>query len=165
MTDRPAPRPGGIPAMRRDPSRPQADAHPRRVPPLLLELDQVLDPFTRRTTHAEFTFDPAAPAVITVEFLTGRGPRAVRHIGRELLQRGLIAMSGCGDVQMWPTLTGERPTSWLLLDSDGMDALFEVPAEPLSAWLGATYRVTSAAAELDGLDWDGFLDELFDGGE
>ncbi|GEC02720.1 hypothetical protein SSP24_03750 [Streptomyces spinoverrucosus] len=44
-----------------------------------------------------------------------------------------------------------------------MEALFEVPAAPLTEWLDATYRITSAEAEMDGLNWDNFLMGLLDG--
>ncbi|WP_241827085.1 hypothetical protein [Streptomyces graminilatus] len=57
----------------------------------------------------------------------------------------------------------ERPSSWLLLESPGAEALFEVPAAPPAEWLDSTYRVISAEAEMDGLNWDGFLRHLLDG--
>lgn len=38
-----------------------------------------------------------------------------------------------------------------------------MPVAPLAEWLDATYRVTSAEAEMDGLDWENFLVELLDG--
>lgn len=60
-------------------------------------------------------------------------------------------------------LPRERPSSWLLLESQEVEALFEVPVAPLAEWLDATYRVTSAEAEMDGLDWENFLVELLDG--
>ncbi|MEU9174281.1 hypothetical protein AB0D34_42080 [Streptomyces sp. NPDC048420] len=58
---------------------------------------------------------------------------------------------------------GERPSSWLLFESEELSALFEVPIAPLAEWLDATYRSTPAKAEMDGLDRDGFLRELLDG--
>ncbi|MEU3415378.1 SsgA family sporulation/cell division regulator [Streptomyces sp. NPDC006658] len=100
------------------------------------------------------------PAVITVEFLAERGPGVVWRIGRELLHRGLTEMSGCRDVRMWPALPGERPSSWLLLETQEVEALFELPTAELAEWLDATYRITSAETEMDALDWDGFLLEL-----
>lgn len=151
--------------MHRDRSPLRAPSQPGSVPPLVLELDQLLDEFTRLPVRAEFGFDPCAPAVITVAFRTGRGPGIVRYLGRELLQRGLTAMSGSGGVRMWPTLPGERPVSWLLLESPEVEALFELPRARLAEWLEATYRVAPAGTELDGLDWDGFLAELLDGRE
>ncbi|MFF0410678.1 SsgA family sporulation/cell division regulator [Kitasatospora sp. NPDC004745] len=149
--------------MHRDRSTLRASAAPGQLPALLLDLDQLLDEFTRHPVRAEFRFDPALPAVITVEFLAERGPGLVWRFGRELLHGGLTSMSGCGDVRMWPAQPGEQPSSWLLLESREVEALFEVPTAPLAAWLDATYRITPAEAELTGLDWDGSLRRLLDG--
>lgn len=146
--------------MKHDQSPLRARSTPELTPSLFLELDQMLDEFTRLPMRAKFTFDPDSPAVITVEFLAERGPSLVWAIGRELLHQGLTAMSGSGDVRMWPTLPGERPSSWLLLESQEVEALFEVPTAPLAEWLDATYRITSAEAEMAGLNWDGFLRDL-----
>ncbi|MFJ5136801.1 SsgA family sporulation/cell division regulator [Streptomyces sp. NPDC088707] len=76
--------------------------------------------------------------------------------------QGVTPMSGTGDVRMWPTLDRERPSSWLLLGSEEVEALFEVPTEPLTEWLDTTYRTVTAQAEMDGLNCDGFLAELLD---
>ncbi|MCX4615229.1 SsgA family sporulation/cell division regulator [Streptomyces sp. S1A1-8] len=149
--------------MHRDQSPLQARSAPELITSLFLHLDQMVDEFTPLPIRAEFRFDPDMPAVITVEFLAERGPSLIWRIGRELLHRGLTSMSGCGDVRMWPALPRERPSSWLLLESQEVEALFEVPVAPLAEWLDATYRVTSAEAEMDGLDWENFLVELLDG--
>ncbi|MFJ8948048.1 SsgA family sporulation/cell division regulator [Streptomyces sp. NPDC102395] len=148
--------------MHRDQSPLRARSAPELVPSLFLELDQMLDEFTALPIRAEFRFDPQMPAVITVEFRAERGPGITWHFGRELLHRGLTSMSGCGDVRMWPALHRERPSSWLLLESQDVEALFEVPAAPLAKWLDATYRITPAEAEMDGLDWDDLLVDLLD---
>ncbi|MGV9887148.1 SsgA family sporulation/cell division regulator [Streptomyces sp. NPDC003395] len=149
--------------MHRDHSSLRARSAPHHVPPLLLEVDRMLDEFTRQAFQAEFRFDPDMPAVITVEFVAERGPSSVWRIGRELLHHGLTAMSGSCDVRMWPTLPGERPSSWLLLESDEAEALFELPTTELAEWLDATYRVTPAETEMDSLDWDDFLLGLLGG--
>ncbi|MEU2424097.1 SsgA family sporulation/cell division regulator [Streptomyces sp. NPDC007851] len=149
--------------MHRDQPPLRARSAPELVPSLFLDLDQMLDEFTRLPIRARFRFDPDMPAVITVEFLAERGPSLVWLLGRELLRRGVTAMSGTGDVRMWPTLPGGRPASWLLLESEEVEALFEVPTAELAEWLDATYRVVSAEAEMDGLNWDGFLMELLGG--
>ncbi|QDN75307.1 SsgA family sporulation/cell division regulator [Streptomyces sp. S1A1-7] len=149
--------------MHRDQSPLQARSAPELIPSLFLDLDQMVDEFTPLPIRAEFRFDPDMPAVITVEFLAERGPSLIWRVGRELLHRGLTSMSGCGDVRMWPALPRERPSSWLLLESQEVEALFEVPVAPLAEWLDVTYRVTSAEAEMDGLDWENFLVELLDG--
>jgi hypothetical protein len=149
--------------MHRDQSPLQARSAPELVPSLFLDLDQMLDEFTPLPTRAEFRFDPDMPAVIRVEFLAERGPSLIWRIGRELLHQGLTSMSGCGDVRMWPAQPRERPSCWLLLESQEVEALFEVPAAPLAEWLDATYRIASAEAEMEGLNWDGLLTELLDG--
>ncbi|MFH9967146.1 SsgA family sporulation/cell division regulator [Streptomyces mirabilis] len=149
--------------MHRDQSPLQARSAPELITSLFLDLDQMVDEFTPLPIRAEFRFDPDMPAAITVEFLAERGPSLIWRIGREHRHRGLTSMSGCGDVRMWPALPRERPSSWLLLESQEVEALFEVPVAPLAEWLDATYRVTSAEAEMDGLDWENFLVELLDG--
>ncbi|MFF9340331.1 MULTISPECIES: SsgA family sporulation/cell division regulator [unclassified Streptomyces] len=151
--------------MHRDQPSLRARSAPELVPPLLLGLDQMLDEFTRVPMRAKFLFDPEMAAVITVEFLAERGPGLIWHIGRELLHLGVTSMSGTGEVRMWPTLDRERPSSWLLLESEEVEALFEVPAEPLAEWLDATYRIVAADVEMDGLNWDGFLRGLLGGPE
>ncbi|MFE5769708.1 SsgA family sporulation/cell division regulator [Streptomyces sp. NPDC056485] len=143
------------------PVRSQAE----HVAPLRLDVDRMLDEFTRLPMRATFRFDPSLPSVVTVEFTADRGHRIVRRIGRELLHGGLTAMSGCGEVRMWPALPRERPSSWLLLEASEVEALFEVPTRRLAAWLEATHRLVPAEAEWDGLNWDGFLMELRDGRE
>ncbi|PSM42942.1 SsgA family sporulation/cell division regulator [Streptomyces dioscori] len=149
--------------MQHNKPRLQARSAPEQMPSLLLDLDQMLDEFTRLPIRAEFHFDPKMPAVITVEFLAERGPSLVWHIGRELLHLGLTSMSGSGDVRMWPTLPGERPSSWLLLESTEVEVLFEVPTAALASWLDLTHHVAPVATEMDGLDWDCFLREVLDG--
>ncbi|SEO96609.1 Streptomyces sporulation and cell division protein, SsgA [Actinacidiphila rubida] len=146
--------------MYHDRSRLPARSVPEQVPSLMLDLDQLLDEFTRVPLQAEFRFDPEMPAVVTVEFLSERGPSLIWRIGRELLYGGLTTMSGFADVRMWPSLHSERPTSWLLLESQDVEALFELRTAPLKGWLDTTYRVTSADAEMDGLNWDDILGTL-----
>ncbi|MFB7978510.1 SsgA family sporulation/cell division regulator [Streptomyces vinaceus] len=149
------------------PDQPHAQVRSQagHVPPLRLDVDRMLDEFTRLPMRATFRFDSSLPSVVTVEFesTTDRARRIVRRIGRELLHGGLTAMSGCGEVRMWPALPRERPSSWLLLESSEVEALFEVPTRRLAAWLEATYRLVPAEAEWGGLNWDGFLMELLDG--
>lgn len=149
--------------MHRDQSPLRARPAPEPAPALFLEIDQMLDEYTRVPIRAKFRFDPGVPALITVELLADRGPSLIWHIGRGLLHLGLSAMSGCGDIRMWPTLPGERPSSWLMLESREVEALFEVPTAELAQWLDATYRAVPPEAELAGLDWDNFLTELTGG--
>jgi hypothetical protein len=135
---------------------------PQDVPALSLEVDRLLDEFTRHPVSAEFRFDPGTPLLVSIEFVVERGPSVTWRVGRELLHRGLTSMSGTCDVRMWPTPLDDRSTAWLSIESPEMSALFELPIPALAAWLESTYRITSADAEMDGLDWDGFLAEVLD---
>ncbi|MEU6290943.1 SsgA family sporulation/cell division regulator [Streptomyces sp. NPDC046988] len=151
--------------MHRDQSPVRARSAPDAVPPLFLELDQMMDEFTRLPMRAKFHFSQELAAVITVEFLAERGPSLIWNVGRDLLKLGVTSMSGSGDVRMWPTLPGDQPSSWLLLESEEVEALFEVPTERLAEWLDTTYRAVPAEREMDALDWDGFLRDVLDGPE
>ena len=80
--------------MHRDQPPLRARSAPELVPSLYLGIDQMIDEFTRQPITAKFQFDADMPAVITVEFVAERGPGLVWRFGRELLHRGLTAMSG-----------------------------------------------------------------------
>ncbi|WP_329031065.1 MULTISPECIES: SsgA family sporulation/cell division regulator [unclassified Streptomyces] len=151
--------------MHRDQSPLRARSAPDLVPPLFLDVDHMVDEFTRLPMRAKFGFDPELAAVITVEFLSEHGPGPVWNIGRELLKLGVTSMSGSGDVRMWPTLRADRPSSWLLLESREVEALFEVPTERLAEWLDATCRAVPTEREMAALDWDGFLRDVLGGPE
>ncbi|MFE1199045.1 SsgA family sporulation/cell division regulator [Streptomyces olivaceoviridis] len=121
---------------------------------LALDIERVLDVATRQAVRAEFRFDPRSPWVVAVEFLVEGGPRASWRIGRDVLQQGLYALSGLGDVRMWPSKPQARATAWLQLASSDMAALFELPAPALAEWLEHTYELVPAQHELAGVDWD-----------
>ncbi|MFD7284081.1 hypothetical protein ACFV80_45715 [Streptomyces sp. NPDC059862] len=46
------------------------------------------------------------------------------------------------------------------LESRGMTALFEVSLSTLEAWLLSTYDLVPPGTELDGFDWDPFVERL-----
>jgi hypothetical protein len=142
--------------------RPARQAEPRRLPPLALPVDRVLDTHARQGLRARFTFDPDDPWVVTVAFLVEAGPQVTWQIGRGLLRHGLRSTSGNGDVKVWRAGRGEQPTAWLRLDSHGLSALFEMPLPPLAAWLDRTYQLVPDEAEMAGVDWDSFLAGLLE---
>ncbi|MFJ4622351.1 SsgA family sporulation/cell division regulator [Streptomyces sp. NPDC088812] len=121
---------------------------------LSLDIERVLEVSVRQAVRAEFRFSPRSPLVVCVDLLVEGGPRVRWRIGRDLLQQGLYSVSGLGDIRMWPSRPGERATSWLQLCSGDMAALFELPVEPLAAWLERTYELVPAGQELAGIDWD-----------
>ncbi|WP_037858945.1 SsgA family sporulation/cell division regulator [Streptomyces sp. NRRL S-340] len=135
----------------------------REVPVLSLDIRRVLDGVPRQPIRAEFRFDPVTPMIVSATFTPWRGPSVIWRISRELLYRGLYEESGEGDVQAWPTHSDEGEAAWLLLESKGTSAVFELPVTEVGEWLDMTYGVVSAEAEADALDWDAFLGELLDG--
>ncbi|SEO96904.1 SsgA family sporulation/cell division regulator [Actinacidiphila rubida] len=132
---------------------------------LVLGVERVLDVDARQPIRAEFRFDPADPLTVSVEFIVHGGPRVLWRIGRDLLAQGLHAVSGLGDVQMWPSHPQERATARLRLSAGDMAALFDLPVPPLEQWLAHTYDLVPAGAELAAVDWDMAGAELLDGQE
>ncbi|RKE23609.1 SsgA family sporulation/cell division regulator [Streptomyces sp. TLI_171] len=130
---------------------------PDDVPVLRLVLKRVLEGCLRRPVRAEFRFDRDSPMVVSVALAPTRGPSVTWRIGRGLLYQGLFEESGEGRVQVWPALGREGGTAMLRLESRESSALLEVPVPPLAGWLEDTYAALPAEAELDALDWDGFV--------
>ncbi|MEU3410328.1 SsgA family sporulation/cell division regulator [Streptomyces sp. NPDC006658] len=124
-------------------------------PGLTLDIERVLGVSARQTVRAEFRFDPGTPLLVQLELCLEGGPRVLWRIGRDLLQQGLRAVSGLGDVRIWPpSSAGEAATARLQLASGDMAALFELPVPPLEEWLEHTYELVPAGEELAGVDWD-----------
>ncbi|MGW3496334.1 SsgA family sporulation/cell division regulator [Streptomyces sp. NPDC001020] len=135
---------------------------PEEPPALSLAIRRVLNGVPRQPVRADFRFDPGTPMIVSVTFAPWRGPSVTWRIGRELLYRGLYEESGEGDVQVWPMQCDEGEAAWLLLESKGASAVFELPVAPVAEWLEATYHIVTAEAEAEALDWDAFITELLD---
>lgn len=137
---------------------------PQDLPALCLDIQRVLDEEARLPLRAEFRFDPGMPMILSTTFIHGQAAGVTWSISRELLYRGLYEDIGDGDVQVWPTQFDEDK-AWLLLESRDTSAVFELPVPVMAEWIESTYRLVSAEAEADALDWDGFLEELLEDGE
>ncbi|MFE9611351.1 SsgA family sporulation/cell division regulator [Streptomyces sp. NPDC006012] len=132
------------------------------LPALTLAIHRVLDGVPRQPARADFRFDPATPMIVSVTFTPWLGSSVTWRISRELLHNGLVQESGEGDVQVWPAPCDAGRAVWLLLESKGASAVFELPAPALEEWLDATYGIVAAEAETTALDWDAFLTEVLD---
>ncbi|NEA40535.1 SsgA family sporulation/cell division regulator [Streptomyces sp. SID11385] len=121
---------------------------------LTVDIQQVLDVCLQRSVEAEFRYDPVSPLVVTVRLAPEGCPGVVWHIGRDLLHHGMRALSGLGDVQVWPSCLDAPATAWLRLGGAEAAALFELPVHPLVEWLEVTYQVVPAGTELEPMDWD-----------
>ena len=124
-------------------------------------------------------------------YYSGRDPYAVRmafHVGtdepvewifaRDLLAAGMRARQGEGDVHVWPSARScadvdgldvteaadtatEAAVLNIELSSPFGQALFEAPAQALSAFLRRTYQIVPAGRESDFVDVDAELNDLF----
>ncbi|MFC8447906.1 SsgA family sporulation/cell division regulator [Kitasatospora sp. NPDC057223] len=141
--------------------QPGASGHPVASPgPLSLDIHQFLGfGEQRRSLRAEFRFDPASALVVTVTFVAPEG-RIPWVMGRDLLDQGLSALGGLGDVQIWPVGPEGTRAVRLRLDQRAGTALFELPRPPLAQWLAATYQRVPAGTELRDADWDAWAAAL-----
>jgi Streptomyces sporulation and cell division protein, SsgA len=132
---------------------------PQGPPALSLRIQRWLGEGAEQSVRAEFRFDPEVPMIVSITFTPGHGPSVIWHIGREVLAHGLHEDSGEGDVQVWPSEFHDH-LAWLMLESRGVGAFFQMPVQPLADWLDATYEAVPEETEMDTLDWDGFIAEL-----
>ncbi|MFI6445246.1 SsgA family sporulation/cell division regulator [Kitasatospora sp. NPDC050543] len=97
-----------------------------------------------------FRYDPERPYEVLLTFHQGRADEADWVFSRELLRDGLRALSGQGDVKLWPAYCPcHGSTLHLALESPHGSALLEASKPRVQAWLDRTYTVVSAQAEAD----------------
>jgi hypothetical protein len=103
----------------------------------------------------EFSYDMRDPYAVTL-ILDSEGEHPVRWVfSRELLADGLTGSVGEGDVTVWPESDGGEGWSlWLEVGRDPHTALFEMPAEPVTEWLLATYRLVPEGQEAGCVTWE-----------
>ncbi|MFD4574263.1 SsgA family sporulation/cell division regulator [Streptomyces sp. NPDC058417] len=96
----------------------------------------------------QFSFDVTPDAVVRWTF------------ARDLLEQGLIAPAGIGDVKITPIDPHRTRGLGIELESPGGYARLEAPAASVKAWLAKTYEVVPAGQESEFVDIDSFLDKL-----
>ncbi|MFC8125527.1 SsgA family sporulation/cell division regulator [Streptomyces sp. NPDC057302] len=79
---------------------------------------------------------------------------------RELLDQGLTAPAGIGDVKITPIGPHRHCGFSIELESPGGYSRLEGPAASVKAWLAKTYTAVAAGQESKAVDIDSFLDEL-----
>ncbi|MEU9602640.1 SsgA family sporulation/cell division regulator [Streptomyces sp. NPDC048109] len=82
---------------------------------------------------------------------------------RELLDQGLTAPAGIGDVKITPIGPHQNRHLRIELESPDGYARLEGPAASVKAWLAKTFEVVPAGRESESVDIDSFLDELLTG--
>ncbi|MFJ8587643.1 SsgA family sporulation/cell division regulator [Streptomyces sp. NPDC093595] len=125
-----------------------------------LELTLVLSPERSIPVPARLTYRTDDPYAVHITFHVGSDHPVNWTFARELLVEGVFRPCGHGDVRIWPTTLDGRGVVLMALSSPDGDALLEVPAVAVSAWLERTLRVVPPGAESEQLGLDDELAEL-----
>ncbi|MCK1796820.1 SsgA family sporulation/cell division regulator [Streptomyces sp. XM4193] len=103
--------------------------------------------------------DPYAVSVLFPPRSTMEGSEVVWIFSRDLLESGLRAPEGEGDVRLWPS---GRDCTVVELRTPDATAMVEFDTTALRRFLWHSYRLTPRGDEHLELDVDGALFELFD---
>ncbi len=112
---------------------------------------------------ATLVYDSASPFAVSTVFHTTEGD-VTWVFSRDLLEDGLTAPVGQGDVAVWPSHSAGRRVVCLSLASPSGSALLEAEQADLVEFLDATFIVTPMGTEMDSLDLDAELAELLGDG-
>ena len=119
-----------------------------------MQLRLLLPGAAARPMRVTLRYDPADPYAVTAAFQVGTAEVVSWTFARQLLADGLHAITGGGDVQVWPSAATQVPVVCLSLSSPSGKALFEVPRSGLADFLTRTYDVIPNGAEADYVDVD-----------
>lgn len=111
---------------------------------------------------ARFGFRLEDPFAITLNFLVEGGEWVTWTFARGLLEEGLNAPAGDGDVQLWPGERDGNTVLYLRTSSPHGSATFVLPLAGTTDFLARTYARVPLGAEPDFLDLDGELSILLD---
>ncbi|MFI1519659.1 SsgA family sporulation/cell division regulator [Kitasatospora cineracea] len=139
------------------------------VPPAVVEevllLRIALDQDLVGEVRTRFRYAAAAPHEVRLTFHPGRPDEADWVLSRDLLRDGLEALSGQGDVKLWPaSCPCHGATLHLALESPHGSALLEASRPQVRAWLERTYTVVPDGGAAELLPSDEELAELLAGG-
>lgn len=126
-----------------------------------LTLRLVLDTDPDVLVPATLAYDSGAPFAVTAVFHTGEGD-VTWVFARDLLEDGLRAPAGQGDVTLWPSRNGDSSVVCIALTSPSGSALLEAPRSDVRAFLDATLAVVPWGTEMDTQDLEAELAHLLD---
>ncbi len=106
---------------------------------------------------ARFGFHTEDPFAITLNFLVEGGEWVTWTFARSLLEEGLNAPSGDGDVQLWPGERDGAAVLYLRTSSPHGSATFVLPLAGTTEFLLRTYARIPLGGESDYLDLDSEL--------
>lgn len=99
--------------------------------------------------RTRFRYDTGRPFEVLLTFHLARPDEADWVFSRELLRDGLDALSGQGDIKLWPaSCPCHGETLHIALDSPHGSAMLEASREDVRVWLDRTYALISAEEEL-----------------
>jgi hypothetical protein len=113
-----------------------------------LELDLVLSPETSIPVQARLVYRTDDPYAVHMTFHIGSESPVNWTFARELIVEGVFRPCGHGDVRIWPTKVGGRDLLCVALSSPNGDALLEVSASAVSAWVERTLRIVPPGTEM-----------------
>jgi hypothetical protein len=117
-------------------------------------LDLIDSTGTATPIKAQLHYDPRDPYAVTTVFVTGGG-RVRWTFARELLESGLHAPSGQGDVHVWPCLDADgRAVVIIELSAPDGQALVQANTVDLAAFVKRMNKAVAPGTESDRLDVD-----------
>jgi hypothetical protein len=122
-------------------------------------LHLIVGPGRTVPVSARFSYRSCDPYGVHIRFSIEGGNPVSWVFARDLLAQGMVRPSGLGDVRIWPC-SAESELLYLELSSPDGRALFTVPADVVTPWLGMTYQMVPAGFEGPSLDIDSALSRL-----
>jgi hypothetical protein len=116
-----------------------------------LELNLVLSPEHSIPVQARLSYRTDDPYAVHITFHIGSDNPVNWTFARELMVEGVFRPCGHGDVRIWPTKVDGHAVLCVALSAPDGDALLELPASAVSAWMERTLRIVPPGAEADQL--------------
>lgn len=118
-----------------------------------------------RPVMADLRYDSANPYAVSMTFHVGADQTVRWLFGRDLLLHGQHALTGIGDVQVWPSRPfGTSQVCIALRPCPHDDAVVvTASARTLGAFVRRTLAVVPAGTEARHLDLDGAVQQLLNG--
>ncbi|MER6520085.1 SsgA family sporulation/cell division regulator [Streptomyces sp. NPDC001553] len=125
---------------------------------LKIRMSLMADPDSHVWVPARLYYNKTDPYAVQFSFDVTPDHVVQWTFARELLDQGLTAPSGIGDVKIAPIDQNRRFS--IELESPAGYACLGGPAASVKAWLNKTFEVVPAGRESESVDIDSFLDEL-----
>ena len=115
---------------------------------------QVVSAERSRALAARLEYHAAEPYEVRLVFHTDRRDPVTWIFARDLLADGLSRPVGTGDVRIRPTVDGGRHLLSVVLVGESAQALIELPAAEVGAFVLRTLRLVPKGEEVQRLDFD-----------